>query len=89
MAGDLVCWDFRIPHANSRRNISNHAREVVYIGLLPNIPMNKRYAEYQLERYRNGLVPIDQWHEHVKRQNNQYEFSNLGRKLMCIDPWDQ
>lgn len=40
-AGDLVCWDYRIPHANSRYNTSSIPREAIYIGLLPAIPLNK------------------------------------------------
>lgn len=40
-AGDLICWDYRIPHANSRFNVSSIAREAIYIGLLPAIPLNK------------------------------------------------
>ena len=40
-AGDLICWDYRIPHANSRFNLSPIAREAIYIGLLPAIPLNK------------------------------------------------
>ena len=40
-AGDLICWDYRIPHANSRFNLSSIAREAIYIGLLPAIPLNK------------------------------------------------
>mmetsp|Transcript_17430 Transcript_17430/g.17520 ORF Transcript_17430/g.17520 Transcript_17430/m.17520 type:complete len:377 (+) Transcript_17430:221-1351(+) len=87
-AGDLVCWDVRIPHANSRYNLSSHAREVVYIGLLPGVPLNAQYAENQLDRYRKGLVPDDQWHEHEDKQNNSYVFSELGMKLMKIIPWE-
>ena len=45
-AGDLVCWDYRIPHANSRFNHSSIAREAIYIGLLPAIPLNKRMKSY-------------------------------------------
>jgi hypothetical protein len=40
-AGDLVCWDYRIPHANSRFNLSSISREAIYIGLLPAIPLNR------------------------------------------------
>ena len=85
-AGDLVCWDFRIPHANSRANLSEYAREVVYIGILPNIEMNRIYAERQLQLYRAGIVPDDQWHEHAGQQICNYEFSPLGRRMMTIDP---
>ena len=31
-AGDLVIWDYRIPHANALKNVSSVAREVIYIG---------------------------------------------------------
>lgn len=31
-AGDLVVWDYRIPHANSRYNLTDRCREVVYLG---------------------------------------------------------
>jgi len=31
-AGDIVCWDYRIPHANSRYNNTDRAREVLYLG---------------------------------------------------------
>jgi hypothetical protein len=87
-AGDLVLWDYRIPHANSYRNDTQTAREVVYVGFLPDVPINRAYARIQLERMRAGKVPDDQWHEHGDRQECSYSFSELGRKLMGIDPWD-
>ena len=86
-AGDLVLWDYRIPHANSYRNDSDHAREVVYIGLLPDVDVNRQYAVDQLENFGEGIVPTDQWHEHKEKQPCAYKFSPLGRKLMGIDPW--
>jgi hypothetical protein len=86
-AGDLVVWDYRIPHANSYRNDSDRAREVVYIGLLPHVPVNGQYAADQLVKFGLGEVPSDQWHEHKERQPCTYEFNPLGRKLMGIDPW--
>lgn len=33
-AGDVVCWDYRLPHANSRYNQTDRAREVLYLGKL-------------------------------------------------------
>ena len=57
-----MCWDYKTPHANSRLNTLLTAREVVYIGLLPDVPINKNYALQQLERYRKGELPSDQWH---------------------------
>lgn len=88
-AGDMVCWDYRIPHANSRRNSTGQAREAVYIGLLPAIEKNRLYAQEQLKRFRGGLVPVDQWHEHTRLQPCVYEFSELGRRLMTIEDWPE
>lgn len=86
-AGDMVCWDYRIPHANSRRNDSTIAREVIYIGILPGIDLNVSYARHQLQRYREGKVPVDQWHEHSDLQPCSYAFSPLGKKMMTIDDY--
>jgi hypothetical protein len=62
---------------------------VVYIGLLPAVPINRSYAEQQLQRYQQGLVPTDQWHESGATQKCEYGFSELGRKLMAIEPWER
>jgi len=85
--GDMIVWDYRIPHANSRYNNSSVSREAIYIGLLPYIDMNRIYAEEQLKRFKQGLVPIDQWHEHQQLQFCDYKFSELGNKLMAISEW--
>lgn len=79
--------DYRIPHANSRHNFASHPRVVVYIGLLPAVPINARYAEQQLDKFRRGEVPSDQWHESSAAQPCTYVFSELGEKLMGIAPW--
>jgi hypothetical protein len=44
-AGAAVLWDVRIPHANSLRQDGAAAREVVYTGLLPATPMNRRCVD--------------------------------------------
>lgn len=88
MAGDLVLWDYRIPHSNSYRNTSETTREAVYIGILPNIPLNREYIADQLTRFRAGIVPIDQWHSHNDPQLCNYPFSELGRKMVGIDLWE-
>ena len=86
-AGDMVVWDYRIPHSNSYKNESNQTREALYIGLLPNIALNRDYIKDQLVRYGDGVVPIDQWHSHNEPQLCNYSFSELGKKMMGIDPW--
>ena len=88
-SGDCVMQDYRIPHANSRYNHSDHARAVVYIGLLPAVAINERYVQEQLRRYQAGLLPTDQWHDSTARQECDYQFSELGKKLMGITAWDK
>ena len=56
-------------------------------GLLPDIPRNKKYAEDQLKRYYDGLLPTDQWHEETRKEICNYTFSTLGKKLMTIENW--
>lgn len=86
-AGDIILWDYRIPHANSLRNESTLPREVVYIGLLPDIELNRNFAKDQLHRFSQGILPVGFWHKSEMRQHCNFEFSPLGRKLMTIDPW--
>lgn len=86
-AGDLVCWDYRIAHANAYHNLHTNSREVVYIGLLPPIPLNQTYTEEQWKKYQAGILPSDQWHESMASQSCDYAFSSLGQKLMTIQPW--
>ncbi len=87
-AGDLVLWDVRIPHANAAHNLTSHPREVVYLGFLPDVPINRSYAADQLARYKEGKVPIDQWHKCTSLQKNTFEFSELGLKLINLQSWD-
>lgn len=89
MAGDMVLWDYRIPHSNSYRNTSEETREAVYIGILPCVELNKEYVADQLARYRAGIVPLDQWHSHNDPQLCDYPFSALGRKMVGIDSWEK
>lgn len=99
-AGSAVFWDNRIPHANSYRNDSDVARAVVYCSFLPDVPLNRQYAEKQLEDYLLFRKPRDTW-IHVGKEDEEgnnssvvdkteadgYCFSNLGRKLMRLDEW--
>ena len=87
--GDMVLWDYRTPHSNSYRNASDSAREAVYIGLLPNIPLNREYIRNQLVRFKEGAVPLDQWHSHNEPQLCDYPFSPLGRKMVGLESWSQ
>ncbi len=94
-----VFWDNRIPHANSYKNVGEEARIVVYCSFLPDIEINRFYAKKQLEDYKMGRIPRDQWIDkdevenggetgtNEERIDRNYRFSKLGRKLMMIDEW--
>ena len=87
-AGDMCLWDFRIAHANARFNVGLEPREVIYIGCLPAVDMNRVYAEKQLMAFEKGTPPTDMWTESLKEVKCDYGFSALGRKLMAMDPWN-
>jgi len=55
--GSLVCWDNRIPHATSHILAGSDTREVVYVGWLPNVELNKIYCENQLLNIRKNRPP--------------------------------
>lgn len=46
--GSLVCWDNRLPHATCSKLSGYDTREVVYVGFLPNIELNKKFVAEQL-----------------------------------------
>jgi len=60
-AGSAVLWDNRIPHANSYCNDANVTRAAVYCSFLPDVEVNRFYAAKQLQDYKCGRIPRDQW----------------------------
>ena len=94
-AGSAVIWDNRIPHGNARRNDSEIAREVVYASFLPDVKVNRLYVRNQLKSYLERRIPSDQWIEHksagtpveIAYDDQEYNFTLLGRKLMGMDNW--
>lgn len=60
-AGDLVLWDNRIPHANSRSNVGPNAREVVYLKVLPHCDVNLQYVANQQKSLLAREPPTDFW----------------------------
>jgi len=87
-AGDVCLWDYRLAHGNAWENTNDSAREAVYVGLLPHTAMNEAYAACQLECYKRGSPPTDQWHESDRTYSpSGYSFSVLGRKLMAMESW--
>lgn len=91
-AGSVILFDWRIPHANSYKHTGTVPREVVYTGLLPNVPENQRYAQEQLRRYALRLLPADHWRKGESQQVDEHfsdhTFSALGSRLIGLYPWD-
>jgi hypothetical protein len=93
-AGSCVLWDNRIPHANAYRHYGNVPRVVVYCSFLPDVQLNREYVNNQLANWKARRPPADTW-IHVEDENagdslesmKNYTFTNLGRKLIGLDPW--
>mmetsp|Transcript_8387 Transcript_8387/g.12924 ORF Transcript_8387/g.12924 Transcript_8387/m.12924 type:complete len:378 (-) Transcript_8387:329-1462(-) len=94
--GSVVFWDNRIPHGNAYRHDGNIPRAVVYCSFLPDVPVNRKYVQNQLDKYKKGKSPSDQW---TKRPNdddvvntgeirNNSTSNDLVRKLLGIENWD-
>jgi hypothetical protein len=93
-AGSCVLWDNRIPHANAYRHYGNVPRAVVYCSFLPDVQLNREYVNNQLANWKAQRPPADTW-IHVDDEDTgesmesmkNYTFTNLGRKLIGLDPW--
>lgn len=91
-AGSLVLWDWRIPHANAYHHYGEMPREVVYTEFLPDVELNRRYAEEQLTRYKARQLPADHWQSPASKNENAttysfHHFSALGARLIGLYPW--
>lgn len=58
--GDVVVWDWRTPHTNSKEHLGSFPREAAYIQVMPDVPVNRLYAQAQRRAYIKGhLYPFD------------------------------
>jgi hypothetical protein len=96
--GSAVFWDNRVPHANAYKHIGDQPRMVIYASFLPDIELNRAYVQHQLDNWKNQEPPNDTWinldaydkarmPQEESSSARNYEFTELGRKLMGIDPW--
>jgi hypothetical protein len=91
-AGSVIFFDWRIPHANSYKHVGSIPREVVYTGFIPSTPMNRKYVQEQLRRYKLRLLPADHWQKsqgdkRVDEHFSAHHFSALGSRLIGLYPW--
>ena len=55
--GSLVCWDNRLPHATCSHLNSPDSREVVFVGFLPDVKLNRDYVARQRINLLASLSP--------------------------------
>lgn len=55
--GSLVCWDNRLPHATCDKLAGTDTREVVYVGWLPNVELNKKFIKEQSMMIKSNNPP--------------------------------
>ena len=56
-AGSLVLWDNKLPHETCDKLTSLDTREVVYVGFLPSVEINKKYVAEQLNAIKQNIPP--------------------------------
>jgi len=93
--GDAVIWDWRLPHRITEDHPGTEPREVVYTSFFPDIPLNRRYVENQLEAMKTGKYPPE-----FSRDENRdtivpgwdpavfNSFSTIEKQLLGICPWN-
>lgn len=55
--GSLIFWDNRLPHATCQKLAGSDTREVIYIGYLPDIPLNREYCQAQWTNLQKNIHP--------------------------------
>jgi hypothetical protein len=78
-AGDIICWDYRIPHSNAQKNSSITSREVLYIG---KGEITYEFVEINWHYRIIGLLPA------IPR-NKRYAEEQLRRFKLGVLPSDQ
>jgi len=85
--GSLVCWDNRLPHATCQLLDGYDTREVIYVGWLPNIELNKKYCAQQLENIRLNRPPpayIDDDKQNSDKNWSENELTDKQKKMLAI-----
>jgi len=84
--GSLVCWDNRLPHATAQKCAGNDTREVVYVGYLPSIDINRIYVQQQLSHLRKNIPPPAYYEkdETSDKDWNEKDLTNIQKKLLGV-----
>jgi len=86
-SGDLIVWDYRLPHGNSR-NASTLPRLAFYVAMFPTINDNLRQGA--IESWRSGRC-VPWWrnrpgYDRVEPWSSA-TLTDLGRRLIGLDGW--
>jgi hypothetical protein len=85
-AGDLIVWDSRLPHSNSR-NVSNRPRVAFYILMGP---IDEHLGHASVESWRSGRC-VSWWRDRPGFDRVESwlpaDLSPLGRRLLGLDAW--
>lgn len=88
-AGDLLIWHSMLPHGNSR-NHTKQPRLAQYITMSP--PRGEEEREYRIQAWQKRMPPRGKAFPGDARGLEQKighpaELTDLGRKLLGLDPW--
>jgi Phytanoyl-CoA dioxygenase (PhyH) len=85
--GDLIVWDYRLPHGNSK-NLSSKPRLAFYVSMNPS--GDKPLRDANIESWRTGQC-VPWWRDRPDYGRIEpwppARLSELGRKLLGIDSW--
>ncbi|MCE9589929.1 MAG: phytanoyl-CoA dioxygenase family protein [Planctomycetes bacterium] len=84
-AGDMVIWDFMLPHGNGV-NHSNRPRFAQYITMLPAV-LSPETIEDRIQRWRGSIPNKVAVKDAPPPTQDPAPLTPLGRKLLGLDPW--
>lgn len=85
--GSLVLWDNRLPHATCDKLDGYDTREVVYLGWLPDIAINKTYWKQQSEHIKHNIPPPAYLNDNKETSDKNWsenDLTVLQRRLLGI-----
>ncbi|KAF2074804.1 hypothetical protein CYY_003907 [Polysphondylium violaceum] len=83
--GDVLFWDWRMPHHNDKYHLGPLIREVVYAAHLPDVSVNQLYAKQQQQWYETGSHPsyvAKQFADLEKKNYSPPPLSPIGQHLI-------
>lgn len=86
-AGSLCIWDNRLPHFVSSRFDGPDTREVLFATFLPDVAMNRVYAQRQLTNMLANVSPPD-YKKATADFDARFRMSELQRRLFGLAQWD-